>query len=427
MPQSLAVSHARSRAPCALRRAAARVVAARPRRTARPSAATAARDVLRGTRGSRPHLRARRHDRLFGGRGRDRLYGGRGATRPCSSATARGRGRAPRGGRGNDTIRCADGAPRPRVVRPRPRQRGARRVATGSWTPPRASPNGRCETCPPARPPPRCVPGRRRRHRRLQPGRGDHGGAARRSARHGRRARRHRVPRRHAGRVRPLLRADLGPAQGAHPAGRRQPRVRHPRRRRLLRLLRRRRRRARQGLVQLRPRRLARGGAQHQLHAGRRLPGRLRSRSAGCAPTWRQTRRACTLAYMHHPRFSSGNAHGGSPAVDAAVARARGRRRGAGPGRPRPRLRALRAPDADGALDPSAACASSWSARAARPLRSFGTPAAEQRGARQHTPAACCTCGCARRLRLAVRGPARQLRSPTPAPAPATDGPRRVR
>jgi hypothetical protein len=24
----------------------------------------------------------------------------------------------------------------------------------------------------------------------------------------------------------------------------------------------------------------------------------------------------CTLAYMHHPRFSSGNAHGGSPAVD---------------------------------------------------------------------------------------------------------------
>ena len=53
----------------------------------------------------------------------------------------------------------------------------------------------------------------------------------------------------------------------------------------------------------------------------------------------------CTLAYMHHPRFSSANVHGGSPARRAAVARARGRRRGAGAGRPRPRLRALRPTD----------------------------------------------------------------------------------
>ena len=103
----------------------------------------------------------------------------------------------------------------------------------------------------------------------------------------------------------------------------RQPRVRDARRRRLLRLLQRRRqrhgaaRRPRQGLLQLRRRRLAPDRAQLQLRRGRRLRRGLAAGAAGCAPTWPPTRRACTLAYWHHPRFSSG--HDGNDARHAAA------------------------------------------------------------------------------------------------------------
>ena len=54
-------------------------------------------------------------------------------------------------------------------------------------------------------------------------------------------------------------------------------------------------------------------------------PGRRRS--AGCAPTWPRTARSARVAYLHHPRFSSGNLHGGSPSVAAARAGAPGLRR----------------------------------------------------------------------------------------------------
>ena len=79
-----------------------------------------------------------------------------------------------------------------------------------------------------------------------------------------------------ADRVQQLLRADVGPPQGPHPAGARQPRVRHGQRLRVLQLLRPRRRHAGEGLVQLRPRGLARDRPQQQLRRGRRLPGRQR-------------------------------------------------------------------------------------------------------------------------------------------------------
>ena len=63
---------------------------------------------------------------------------------------------------------------------------------------------------------------------------------------------------------------------------------------------------ARQGLLQLRRRHLAPGRAQLELR--RAWPARpARSRSSGCAPTSPRIPPACTLAYWHHPRYSSGH------------------------------------------------------------------------------------------------------------------------
>ena len=68
-----------------------------------------------------------------------------------------------------------------------------------------------------------------------------------------------------------------------------------------------------------------------------------RRRSSGCAPISPRTRARCTLAYWHHPRFSSGQARrrrGDRARSGSDLVR---RRRGARAQRPRPRLRALRA------------------------------------------------------------------------------------
>ena len=65
-------------------------------------------------------------------------------------------------------------------------------------------------------------------------------------------------------------------------------------------------RRARQGLLQLRRRQLAPDRAELELLA-RALQRAARRRSSGCAPTSPPIRRTCTLAYWHHPRFSSGH------------------------------------------------------------------------------------------------------------------------
>ena len=142
----------------------------------------------------------------------------------------------------------------------------------------------------------------RRRHRvrprgsGLQRGCGDGGplppashlrSARRRAARRRAAARRHPVrqllDRQHQRRLRP----DLGPGEVDQPAGPRQPRGQRDRLLRLLqrpRRLGRARRPARQGLLQLRPRHLAPGGAQLELLAA--CPARpAPSRRAGCAPT----------------------------------------------------------------------------------------------------------------------------------------------
>ena len=61
-----------------------------------------------------------------------------------------------------------------------------------------------------------------------------------------------------------------------------------------------------QGLLQLRRRRLAPDRAQLELHDRRSLPRGLRPGDAGCAADLAAHSNVCTLAYWHHPRFSSG-------------------------------------------------------------------------------------------------------------------------
>ena len=74
----------------------------------------------------------------------------------------------------------------------------------------------------------------------------------------------------------------------------------------------------------------------------------------------------CTLAYWHHPRFSSGAGHGNDTAVSHVLGRALRLRRRRDPHRPRPHLRALRAADTErGRRTRATASASSSSAPAA--------------------------------------------------------------
>ena len=141
--------------------------------------------------------------------------------------------------------------------------------------------------------------------------------------------------------------------------------------------------RGRQGLVQLRPRRLARGGAQLQLHPRRRVPGRVRAGALAArrpgrhrggvharlhAPSSVQLRPACTAAA---PRSSHCGARSRTrarswcwPATTTTTSAS-----------PRRRLPAR--------STSSGACVSSWSAQAGGPVLVRHTRA-EQRGARQH-------------------------------------------
>ncbi len=117
----------------------------------------------------------------------------------------------------------------------------------------------------------------------------------------------------------------------------------------------------------------------------------------------------CTVAYMHHPRFSSGNVHGGSSAVD-------------------PLWRALEADGAElvlaghdhdyerfapqtasGALDVERGVRQFVVGTGGRPLYVVRPARAEQRGARQHHLGRAPPPAARRPLRLAVRGPARKL------------------
>ena len=107
--------------------------------------------------------------------------------------------------------------------------------------------------------------------------------------------------------------------------------------------------------------------------------------------------RRCTVAYMHHPRVQLRQPARRQPGGRAAVARAAGRRRGAGAGGPRPRLRALRSPDGRPARSTSQRGVRQFVVgTGGRPLRAFGPARAEQRGARQHRRLGrALTCGCA--------------------------------
>ena len=110
-----------------------------------------------------------------------------------------------------------------------------------------------------------------------------------------------------AGEVRRLLRTVVGAGEVDHAAGSRQPRVPNGRGGGLLPVLRRRGRRPGEGVLQLRPRRVARRRAELELRGGRGC-GPARRRSAGSADLAANPA-TCTLAYWHHPRFSSGE-HG---------------------------------------------------------------------------------------------------------------------
>ena len=191
--------------------------------------------------------------------------------------------------------------------------------------------------------------GRRRRYRRLYQERGfphcepDGHHSGHRDGRG-----RQRLSGRHERRLQELLQPDLGPVQGPHQAGARQPRLYHDERERLFQLLRLGRWRVRQGLLQLRPRRLARRGAEQQHHDERGLA------AGGVA-----ARGSCQEHEALHARLLAPPAlqlwqRGRSRRDAAALAGFVQRRRGGRCRRTRPRLRALRPaePDRRGGLDP---------------------------------------------------------------------------
>ena len=213
-------------------------------------------------------------------------------------------------------------------------------------------------------------------------------------------ARRPAVRGRHAGQVPALVRPDLGPPEGPDAPGRRQPRVPHAGRRGLLRLLQRPRRLrrpgrpARQGLLLLRPRRLARRDAQlavlaparrqpvrerlrGRLAAGavaargpRRPPGALHARRlAPPAGSARASRAATTRSSRCSRRSTTAASTSCSPATTTATSASR---------------RWTPPPTATA----PAACASSWSARAARTRSTRRSPSPTARSAR--TPRSAC-------------------------------------
>ena len=159
--------------------------------------------------------------------------------------------------------------------------------------------------------------------------------------------RRHRAEPRLCGRVRGLLRPELGPPQGAHQVRRGRSRVQPGRGRRVLRLLRLRNGRARQGLVQLRPRRLAHRRPQQQLRRSWAAAGPAPSSTSGSSRTCSEHAGSCVGAYWHHPRFSAGGMHGEQAERAAVLGSPLPVRGGVGARRQRPQLPAVRTPDPD--------------------------------------------------------------------------------
>ena len=100
-----------------------------------------------------------------------------------------------------------------------------------------------------------------------------------------------------------------GAAEADHASGPRQSRVRHPGCNGLLRVLRCGGGRPDDGYYSFEIGPMALHRAQLELRRGRRAATPAPRRSSGCARSRRACRAACTLAYWHHPRFSSGQ-HG---------------------------------------------------------------------------------------------------------------------
>ena len=146
--------------------------------------------------------------------------------------------------------------------------------------------------------------------------------------------------------VRELLRPDLGPPQGAHAARRRATTSTDTPAPRRTTLLRRRRRRPGQGLLQLRPRRVARHRAEPRAAPRSAAAARARRRSSGCAPTSRRTQRLharllAPSALQLRGRRTAATPHDAALLAGALRLRRRGRAQ-----RARPQLRALRPADA---------------------------------------------------------------------------------
>ena len=138
------------------------------------------------------------------------------------------------------------------------------------------------------------------------------GQAARRDRRDGVCRRRQRVYVGHGTAVSRLLRTRMGPAQGPDPPDAGQSRIRNAGRGALLRLFRHERRTAGAGLLQLPARQLARDLAQQQ-HRRRR---RVHRKGDGSSFDLAANPSKCTIAYWHHPLFSSGQ-NGDNPGMRA--------------------------------------------------------------------------------------------------------------
>ena len=362
----------------------------RPRRMPPPCAGTAGATCCAARRRATACSGALGNDRLFGGRGHDLLVGGAGRD-------------VARGGRGNDRIRMRDGE-RDRVTCGRGRDRAVLDSADKILDARPTNPNGRCErvsrpSASPMRswPPPETSPTASRAPRSPRACSTDCPGPSRCSVTS---AYENGTPDEFARCYEPTWgrhKARTRPAVGNHEYG-------TPGAAGYFGVLRRRGRRARQGLVQLRPRRLARRGAELQLHSRRRLPGRVR---AGALAARRPGRKPARVhARLHAPSARS------APATCTAAAR-RSSRCGAR-SRTTARSWCWRATTTTTSASPhrrpparstsSGACVSSSWARAGGPCARSAQPRAEQRGARQHHLGRAPPAAARRPLRLAVRG-----------------------
>src|SRR5829696_11213 len=157
------------------------------------------------------------------------------------------------------------------------------------------------------------------RHRRLRQGgrRGDRQASRGHRRRHGAHLGRQRLPRGLGRKLRGVLRALLGPVQESHQARPWQPRVRNRRVLSILRLLRESGWRSRRRVLLLRPGKLAPSRPQQQLWRGRDpLRSRLPQGFWLKADLAANDEEACTLAYFHHPLFTSGSYRPGIERVE---------------------------------------------------------------------------------------------------------------